>query len=129
MKKIITIALSIILILCVMSGCRQSDRVSHNISKEADRFNVTRRLAVINARSDKPIFEIIGNFSLSNNSTNELEIICEVEQGKYKKHFVYLNQWTIYTVEDVSGAYVDNYHYEVNYLPEMIVPVTITMKD
>lgn len=129
MKKIITIALSIILMLCAMSGCRQSDRVSHNISKEADRFNVTRRLAVINARSDKPIFEIIGNFSISNNSTNELEIICEVEQGKYKKHFVYLNQWTIYTVEDVSGAYVDNYHYEVNYLPEMIVPVTITMKD
>lgn len=129
MKKIITIALSIILMLCTMSGCRQSDRVSHNISKEADRFNVTRRLAVINARLDKPIFEIIGNFSISNNSTNELEIICEVEQGKYKKHFVYLNQWTIYTVEDVSGAYVDNYHYEVNYLPEMIVPVTITMKD
>lgn len=129
MKKIITIALSIILMLCTMSGCRQSDRVSHNISKEADRFNVTRRLAVINARTDKPIFEIIGNFSISNNVTNELEIICEVEQGKYKKHFVYLNEWTIYTVEDVSGAYVDNYHYEVNYLPEMIVPVTITMKD
>jgi hypothetical protein len=48
---------------------------------------------------------------------------------KYKKHYVYLNDWTIYTVEDVSGAYVDNYHYEVNYLPEMIIPVTLTMKD
>lgn len=128
MKKIILVIVSV-LIMCAFVGCRQSDRVSYNIGKEADRFNVTRRLAVINARTDKPIFEIIGNFSMANNSTNELEIICEVEQGKYKKHFVYLNQWTIYTVEDVSGAYVDNYHYEVNYLPEMIVPVTITMKD
>ncbi len=129
MKKFILIITAII-IMCSFVGCgSQADRVSHNISKDADRFNVTRRLAVINARSDKPIFEIIGNFSLSNNSTNELEIICEVEQGKYKKHFVYLNQWTIYTVEDVSGAYVDNYHYEVNYLPEMIIPVTFTMKD
>lgn len=131
MKKIIaTIAVIGILIGC--TACEwstQADRVSTNISKEADRFNVTRRLAVINARTDKPIFEIIGNFSLSNNYNNELEIICEVEQGKYKKHFVYLNEWTIYTVEDVSGAYVDNYHYEVNYLPEMIVPVTFTMKD
>lgn len=129
MKKFILIITAII-IMCSFVGCgSQADRVSYNISKDADRFNVTRRLAVINARSDKPIFEIIGNFSLSNNSSHELEIICEVEQGKYKKHFVYLNEWTIYTVEDVSGAYVDNYHYEVNYLPEMIVPVTITMKD
>ena len=128
MKKVLCLILAVIMMLACVS-CSQADRVSHNISKEADRFNVTRRLAVINARSDKPVFEIIGNFSISNNINNELEITVEVEKGKYKKHFVYLNQWTIYTVEDVSGAYVDNYHYEVNYLPEMIIPVTVTMKD
>lgn len=128
MKKFISmVLLTMVLIICV--GCTQAERTSYNISREADRFNVTRRLAVINARTDKPVFEIIGNFSISNNANNELEIVCEVENGKYKKHFVYLNEWTIYTVEDVSGAYVDNYHYEVNYLPEMIVPVTVTMKD
>ncbi len=128
MKKILAVILTLVMVLCLV-GCTQAHRVSSNISKEADRFNVTRRLAVINARTDKPVFEIIGNFSISNNMNNELEIVCEVEQGKYKKHFVYLNEWTIYTVEDVSGAYVDNYHYEVNYLPEMIIPVTITQKD
>lgn len=128
MKKFIAIILTLVMVLSLV-GCSQSDKVSFNISKEADRFNVTRRLAVINARTDKPIFEIIGKFSISNNTNNELEIVCEVEQGKYKKHFVYLNEWTIYTVEDVSGAYVENYHYEVNYLPEMFNPITITQKD
>ena len=129
MKKILGLILIVLMVL-ILSACgSQADRVSYNISQEADRFNVTRRLAVINARSDKPVFEIIGNFSISNTSTNELAVTVEVEQGKYKKHYVYLNDWTIYTVEDVSGAYVDNYHYEVNYLPEMIVPVTLTMKD
>jgi hypothetical protein len=128
MKKILCLILVIVIMLACVS-CSQADRVSQNISKEADRFNVTRRLAVINARSDKPVFEIIGNFSISNNLNDELEITVEVEEGKYKKHFVYLNQWTIYTVEDVSGAYVNKYHYEVNYLPEMIIPVTVTMKD
>lgn len=129
MKKNLAVILTLVMVVVCLVGCTQADRVSVNISKEADRFNVTRRLAVINARTDKPVFEIIGNFSISNNMNNELEIVCEVEQGKYKKHFVYLNEWTIYTVEDVSGAYVDNYHYEVNYLPEMIIPVTITQKD
>ena len=112
-----------------MVGCRQAERVSYNLSKEADYFNVTRRLAVVNARTDKPVFELVGNFSISNNSTNELEITVEAEKGVYKKHLVYLNEWTIYVVEDVSGAYVDKYHYEVNFLPEMIVPVTFTNND
>lgn len=128
MKKILSLVLVVLVVLSLVA-CSQAERVSYNISKEADRFNVTRRLAVINARTDKPVFEIIGNFSISNNTTNELEVTVEVEKGKYKKHYVYLNEWTIYTVEDVSGAYVDNYHYEVNYLPEMIIPVTLTMKE
>ena len=129
-KKMIAILMCVGVLVCLLCGCqRQSDRVAYYISKEADNFNVTRRLEVINARTDKPVFELIGNFAISNNSTNELEITVEVGQGVYKKHMVYLNQWTIYVVEDVSGAYVDKYHYEVNFLPEMIIPVTITMND
>lgn len=127
--RVIAMVVCCITLVGVMAGCSQANRVSHNISKEADRFNITRRLVVINARSDKPVFELIGNFSIANNTSNELEVTCEVGEGKYKKHFVYLNEWTIYSVEDVSGAYVDKYHYEVNYLPEMINPVTITTKD
>lgn len=129
MKKFIAIALLTVAIIVAMCGCTQADRVSHNVSKQADNFNVTRRLAVINARSDEPVFEMIGNFSISNTSTNELAVTVEVAPGTYKKHYVYLNQWTIYVVEDVSGAYVDPYHYEVNFLPEMIVPATFVSED
>ncbi|MBR2048294.1 MAG: hypothetical protein IJ960_06815 [Oscillospiraceae bacterium] len=129
MKKLIVFIFALVLCLSLFAGCTEADKVSYNVSQEADNFNVTRRLAVINARTDKPIFELIGNFSIATNSASELEIIVEVERGVYKKHFVYLNEWTIYVVEDVSGAYVDKYHYEVNFLPEMIVPVTIVSKD
>lgn len=131
MKKINLIILSIVMIamLFILTGCTEAERVNYNINKQADNFNVTRRLAVINARTDTPVFELIGNFSLSNNSTNELVITAETEQGTYKKHYVYLNEWTIYVVEDVSGVYVDKYHYEVNFLPEMIQPITIISED
>ena len=130
MKKLITILLLTITMATVFAGCtRQSGRVSHNISQQADNFNVTRRLAVLNARSDEPIFELIGNFALSNSVAGEVEVIVETAPGVYKKHFVYLNEWTIYVVEDVSGAYVDPYHYEVNFLPEMILPVTFISED
>lgn len=131
MKKIKIISLIIILTIGILTltGCTEVNRVSQNIKQQADNFNITRRLAVINARTDKPIFELIGNFSLQNNLNNELEIVCETEKGVYKKHFVYLNEYTIYVVEDISGAYVDKYHYEINFIPEMIQPITITNID
>ena len=129
MKKLFAILFVLVMVITMCTGCRQADRVSYNISQQADNFNVTRRLAVINARSDEPVFELIGNFALSNTSTNELAVTVEVAPGQYKKHYVYLNEWTIYVVEDVSGCYVDPYHYEVNFLPEMIIPVTIISED
>lgn len=125
-----TFAICMLLTIVIsMSGCRQVDRAKYNVQKEADNFNVERRLTVINARTDKPILEIIGYFSLSNNSTNELEITLETDKNVYKVDYVYLNEWTIYTVEDISGAHVDPYHYEINFLPEMIQPITMTSND
>lgn len=128
-KKAIALFAALLVAVLLLGGCTESSKVSANISQQADNFNVTRRLAVINARTDKPVFELIGNFALKNNSTNELEVICEVSKGNYKKHFVYLNEWTIYIVEDVSGAYVDPYHYEINFLPQAFGGVTFTMDD
>lgn len=128
-KKIFAVIVLAVILIC-MTACTQAEKVSYNLSQEADNFNVTRRLAVINARTDKPVFELIGNFSIvTDGADKQLEVTVEVAQGVYKKHFVYLNDWTIYVVEDVSGAYVDQYHYEVNFLPEMIIPVEIVSKD
>jgi hypothetical protein len=69
-KKVIIAAVGVLLSAVLLCGCTEASRVTCNVQKEADNFNVTRRLSVINARSDKPVLEIIGNFSLSNNSKN-----------------------------------------------------------
>jgi hypothetical protein len=131
MKKTIVIILTIILAIGALAGCqRQANRVSYNVSKEADNFNVIRRLTVLNARTDKPMFELVAAFSITVDSTDkQLEVTCETGENEYKKHFVGLNEWTLYVIEDVSGASVDKYHYEINFLPEMINPVTFTSND
>ncbi len=126
-KKIIA---TVIIAGMLLVGCTEADKVSSNVSQEADNFNVIRRLTVLNARSDKPMFELIGAFSITVDSAdNQLEVICETGENEYKKHFIALNEWTMYVVEDVSGAEVDKYRYEVNFLPESIVPITITSND
>lgn len=127
MKKII-FAFCILFAL-FLTGCRESDKVSYNISQQADNFNVTRKITVINVRDDNIIYELVGNFALTNEGNNELSIISEVAPGSYKKDYIYLSEWTTYIVQDVSGAYADPYHYEINILPQMIGGVTITSDD
>lgn len=111
----------ILIFATIFAGCRESTRVGYNVSKEADSFNVTRRLTVMNARTDTIMLTLTGTFALKQNSEhNELEVICELEDGTYQKHFIYLNDDTLYVVEDLSGSNVSKYHYELNILPQMI---------
>lgn len=128
-KEFLAIASVLVLAITGCTACTEVERATRNVQQEADNFNVERRLSVINMRSDKPILELIGYFSISNNESKELVITSEVSHGIYKVDYVYLNEWTMYTVEDISGAHVDPYHYEVNFIPEMIVPFEFTSKD
>lgn len=107
-----------VLAAAMLTACTEASRVNFNVNQNANNFNVTRRLEVINARTDKPLFELIGNFSVSNNAENELVITVELADGTYKKHYVYLNEYTMYVVEDLSGSDVTPYHYEINVLPQ-----------
>lgn len=129
MKKVICIILSLVFVTALFAGCRESDKVAYNVSKEADQFNVVRRLTVINCRTDKPLFQITGTFALKTDTDNDLNVICEIGDGVYTKHFVHLNEWTTYTVEDLTGAKVDKYSYEINFLPEYLPGFKITKSD
>ena len=130
-KKIVAVMAVVMLAAMTLAGCTEASQVSHNVSQEADNFNVLRRFAVINTRTDKVEFELIGAFSLQveNSHDNQVEVVVELEDGTYKKHIIGMNENTMYVVEDLGGAKVNKYKYEVNYIPETIGPFTITEND
>lgn len=123
-KNIIAIACGIGVISAAMVGCnQQSDRVSHNISKRADNFEVIRQITVINCIQGDVLFQMTGKMSIvADTADNQLEITVEDENGTYKKHFIGLSDNVTYTVEDVTDNYVDNYHYTLNFNPKMWIP-------
>lgn len=127
-KKIILIAM-ILIMAATMFGCREANRVSYNLGKEADNFNVTRRITVFNIRTDTVLMQMTGRISLQNNSHSELVVLVEVEKGVYQKHFIYLNEYTMYTVEDLNGTEVSPYSYELEFLPQTLQPVKITANE
>lgn len=129
-KKILALIL-VVLTFC-LNGCEwstESDQVTYNMKQEAENFNVLRRFAVINTRTDKVEFEMIGAFSREDSSSNQVTLVVELEDGTYKRHIIGLNQDTMYVIEDLGGAEVNKYRYEVNYIPESIIPFTITNKE
>lgn len=120
----ICLALTLSLSAIIFTGCRKATFAGYNVSKDADNFKVLRRITVVNTRSDSVLYELTGYFSLQNTTTNEIAVICQVGTDKYKKDFIYLNDWTTYVVEDLDGAEVSPYHYELTIIPKS-VPVVV----
>lgn len=123
-KKLVLSAMFMGASLGLLSGCdgREADEVSYNVSLEADNFNVVRRVAVINTRTDKIEFEVVGRISVDTSNSSKLVILAEVGDDVFKKHLINLTEWNMYIVEDLEGAEVNKYRYEVNYMPESIIP-------
>ena len=115
MKKIVAVLLVIVVMATCLVGCTEADNVKHNLNQAADNFQVTRKITVYNARTDMIILEMEGNMSLSNNTTNELVVTCMTGPNQYKKNYVYLNEYVIYVVEDITDTVTDPYHYKVHF--------------
>ena len=115
-----------------MSSCgQQADKVSYNLSKQADNFNVVRQVTVINCLQGDVLFQMTGRMSIkSDTADNQLEIIVE-DDGTYTKHFIGLSDNVTYVVEDLNlGANnVSNYKYTINYNPKMWLPVDVEFID
>ena len=114
-----------------LSGCRQADRVSYNISLEADNFNTIRQITVINCIQGDVLFQMTGKMSIEADTTdNQLEITVEDEYGRYRKHFIGLSDNVTYVVEDITDTNrISEYHYTLNFNPKMWIPVEVGFID
>lgn len=117
--------------MTTLAGCdNQADRVSDNLSKEADNFNDVRQVTVINCLQGDVLFQMTGKMSITaDTADNQLEIIVEDEHGEYKKHFIGLSDNVTYVVEDITSDDVSNYKYTLNFNPNMWIPYDVDTID
>lgn len=132
MKKKLSLLLAGLMLFSatMFTGCSEADRVSHNLSLEADNFNEVRQITVINCLQGDVLFQMTGKMSITaDTEDNQLEIIVEDENGKYKKHFVGLSDNVTYVVEDITSGDVSKYQYTLNFNPNMWIPIDIKTVD
>ena len=131
-SRIILALLSVLLTVTVLTGCEtEAQRVSYNLSQQADNFNIVRQLTVINCIEGDVLFQMTGKMSITaDRADNQLEIIVE-DNGTYVKHFVGLSDNVTYVVEDLNlGANeVNKYKYTLNFNPKMWIPYDVETID
>lgn len=130
MKKIVVCAFALA-IAFVLTACQtEADKVSYNLSLEADNFNDVRQLTVINCLQGDVLFQMTGKMSITADmADNQLEVIVEDERGAYSKHFIGLSDNVTYVIEDINSDNVERYKYTLNFNPKMWIPVNVETID
>lgn len=125
--KLIGFAILLVSIVCTACGCNvsEADKVNRNMSKQADYFECERKITVYNARTDKVIMEAEGYMSISNNKNSELVCTVKVGPDQYKKNYIYLNDYTMYVVEDITGTHTDPYHYKLYFHTDILPTIEV----
>lgn len=104
-----------------LTGCTDADVATHNLSKDADNFKVDRRVVFFNGITDEYLLTIEGRCSITDQST-QLEVICKVDDDRYKKHFLGLSDNVSYFVEQLEPREASASNYKVIFKPSAIIP-------
>lgn len=120
MKKMM-IALILVVFVFALSSCRQADRVTYNLKREADAFNIRRRITVLNTRTDTPMMQITGLLSIDVDKDGDLNITIEKDPGEFVLNYAHLSQDTTYIVEQIETKEVSKYAYEIIFYPKQLV--------
>lgn len=124
MKRVL-MGLGLVAALFTLSACQdQAKLASHNLSKAADNFEITRRIVFVNGITDNYLLSIEGRcaFEVENSAKPKLAVTCKVGPNEFKKHSLGLSDNVTFFSEQLEGADVSVYRYRVTFRPSTILP-------
>lgn len=123
MKKLLTIAA---LAALTLTGCAtDAQKVSENLSTEADQFKIVRRIVVTNTWNGEVLWEATGRCSIDINRPDVLVLICLEDEaaGQYKKHYLSTGGGNIaWASTQLEAAPASRYHTTIVFKPQNVVP-------
>ena len=116
MKKLLVSILTV-LMLFTLVGCRESEMVNYNLKKDADYFNVRRRVTAINTWTGDVLFSVEGYISISSDSDGDLNVTIKTGENEYRLFYAHLSSNVTYTSEQLDTSEVSGYAYEIVWFP------------
>jgi hypothetical protein len=113
-----------LLALPLLVACENDARiVSRNMTQDAENFKIQRRVVFLNGITDAYILTVEGRCNIAADTADrQLEVVCKVDDGEYKKHFLGLSDNVTYFVEQMKPSTASAYHYQVTFKPQTVLP-------
>lgn len=114
----------LLLVAVIGAGCKSAaDTVNDNLGKEAERFNVQRRIVGINGITDKVLWSVEG-FCSYEVPGKTVDVICLVNRANHKveRTTMGLSDNVTFVVTQMEGVKVDLFQPRIIFRPENVVP-------
>lgn len=117
--KLFRIIVALLLTLTAMfafAGCDKADTMRLNIQKEADKFNVYRKITFVNLYTGQLLYSAEGYFSIQTTYENtyqgqqEIGIVFNVAKNEYKMDYFSIAENVCYVIEQVENTTGNPYH-------------------
>ena len=98
-------------------GCEKSDRVNYNIRREANNFNIYRRVVAINTRLNETLFAVEGYISVAVDTDGDLNVTIQTGEDEFRLFYAHLGDDVTYTVIQTEPVDVTPYAYNISFFP------------
>ena len=124
MKKIVKIMFTLMIVVMMIfasgcSSCSQADTMRNNIQKEADKFNVYRKITFVNLYTGQLLYSAEGYFSVQTTYDNdyqgqqEIGLIFNIAKNEYKMDYFSIAENVCYVIEQIENTTGDPYHWKI----------------
>lgn len=118
--SLVVLSIAILIIMCCMvlfTSCSKAGTITHNIQKEADEFNVYRKMTFVNLYTNEPLYSAEGYFSVQTTYSNdyqgqqEIALTFLVGYNKYKMDYFSIAENVCYVIEQLENTNTDPYYW------------------
>ncbi len=119
-KKIFILLFAFVMVFgLLLGGCSQAETVTWNIQKDADKFNVYRKMTFVNLYTNELLYSAEGYFSVQTTYDNEYQgqqeigIVFKVGKNEYKMDYFSIDKNVAYVIEQTKNTTTDPYHWKI----------------
>lgn len=121
-KRLMLAAMAVAVVLAGVACDSEADKANSNLSKEAERFRIERRIVAINGITDEVLFTVQGYCSYEVPENGTFEVICKTEGGKVERTTLYLSDNVTFVSTQLRPHKVSFYRPKIVFRPKSIVP-------